>query len=126
MSEDCIYFDKNIRIHQQNITASQRQFKITLAVGVALALFALAAWAAALLFKLIELALVPLLVPLVGTAAGALVSAFSLLPHKEITPNRLKIAKFERLKMECEKIKDLPEEEQRARLKEINDFLKDM
>jgi len=83
-------------------------------------LFALAIWALAILHK-IDFNIVPSLAGI----AGVFVSFSSALQLKEIAPGRIKLARCEELRNECERMKHLPENEQTERLININKKLEE-
>lgn len=83
-------------------------------------LFALAIWLLAM-FKKIDLNIVPSLVSIVGS----FIAFSSVLQFKEIAPGRIKLARCEELRRECERMKHLPEDEQTERLRDINKKLEE-
>jgi len=117
---DSDYFDDLIRIHQDMIASFQRWWRIILSVGVTILLLSGIAWVLAAA-KVID----PPLAPPLATSFGVLTSTLAFLPYKEIGPRRLQILRCEHLKRECEKIKQLPQEEQDKRIKSMNDLMKE-
>ena len=112
---DVGYIDDLITIQSDNVSSSRKWTRFLIFGGGTLLLFAIFAWTLALQ-KRIDGNLIPSLVSMIGS----FVSVCSLLPYKEITPGRLKLAKYKQLRLQYEKMKDLPDDERSQRIIEIN------
>ncbi|MEK6337025.1 MAG: hypothetical protein AABM67_19050 [Acidobacteriota bacterium] len=117
---NCLYVNKLIVIHQNNLTSYRRRARFLVLGGSAMLLFALAMWLLAILRK-IDLNIVPPLACIVGV----FVNFGSVLQFKEIAPGRIKLARCEELQRECERMQHLPEDEQTERLIDINKKLEE-
>jgi hypothetical protein len=115
---DPSYIDGLIAIHTDSIASSKRRARLLVTGGGTMLLVAAFIWVLALQRK-IDSNLVPSLVSIVGI----FFSSCSLLPYKEITPGRIKLLRFSQLRRECERIKDLPDQERTRRIREINEGL---
>ncbi|MDX6527918.1 MAG: hypothetical protein QOH41_208 [Blastocatellia bacterium] len=112
---NCSYINQLIVIHQDNLASYKRRARLLIFGGSSLLLFALLIWLLSILKKL-DINLLPSLVSIIGI----FVTICSVLQSKEITPGRIKLARCEELRRECERMKDLPEDERRERIREIN------
>lgn len=115
------HYDNLIRISQKTINTCRNICRLILVVGGII--FFVSAVVVYISFSKsdgIKESMVPIMVSLFGIFTGAL----GTLPYKEIPPQESKIARYEAIKIEIEKLADLPDEERTTKIKLIADLFK--
>src|SRR2546430_16008562 len=96
---NCSYINQLIVIHEESLASYKRRGRLLIFGGSSLLLFALLIWLLAILKKL-DINLLPSLASIIGSFIGFC----SVLQYKEITPGRIKLARCEELRRECERM----------------------
>ena len=118
---DCVYFDQLICHHRDAITNRGRITKCLVCAGLTVLVASGVIWVLSARGS-INVNLAPSVVAIIGIV----LNGASLVPYKDISPAKLKILRYQKMKEQCERIKDLPDAERRAQLKDFCDYLKEL